>query len=547
MPGTSAESLNSSCHVLVLYNAPALPADHRDYASEAGVLESVAAVSDALSALGHRVTKLSAGGSAAALVEKLQKLQPDIVFNLCESFGGRADREPHIASLLELLGIPFTGSPSDCLMLARDKPRTKRLLAATGLPTAEFVEVGTDQQLPENPLRGWLKQSPLFVKPSREDASLGIDQSSICKDWESLSRQIAAIQQRFGEVLVERYIAGREFNVGIVGFPQQRVLAISEIEFQISEELPWPILTYAGKWSPGSSGCQLTPVRCPANIDSELANRLKQTALAAYRTIGCRDYARIDFRVDEHGRVFVLEVNANPDIGPSAGFARMLQAAEVSYQEFVGQLLVAVMGRDACPSRKAGAAEEDGLAAERKVLPVGGIKNQRREPSRAVSVDIRTGIDSDRAALLEITRACGVFCPEEIEIADEVMRDGVANPPVNGYWILIAELEDRPVGWSCHGRVPLTDATFDLYWIAVAPEYQGAGIGKQLLAEVERQVAGLGGRWLLAETSSLASYHATREFYTRSGYSIVSQIADFYRLGDDKITFGKRLDRGPIS
>ncbi|HEY2881299.1 MAG TPA: GNAT family N-acetyltransferase [Pirellulales bacterium] len=542
MHGHSAEISNSPSRVTVLYNALALPEGHRDFASEVGVLESVAAVCESLATLGHEMTKLAAGSSIAALVGRLEASQPDVVTNLCESFAGRADREPHVASLLELLNIPFTGSPPECLRLTHDKPLTKRLLTAANVPTAEFVEVCNGQPLPGEPLQAWLQQSPLFVKPAREDASLGIESASVCTNWESLVRQVAAIQQRFGDVLVERYIAGREFNVGIIELPDLQMLAISEVEFQTGDELPWPILTYAGKWSPESKECRSTPIRCPAAIERDLAGQLEKLAITAYIATQCRDYARVDFRVDEQGRIFVLEVNANPDIGPTAGFARMLAPAGISYQDFVRRLVAAAACRD---NRFRGIqtdANERCSVGHRNTTKSDETNNPSQSRRRLDSITIRNGTAADHAELLKITRACGVFRPDEIEIADEVLRDGLTDPPVNGYCVLVAEHGDRAIGWSCHGRVPLTDATYDLYWIAIAPEQQGLGAGKQLLNEVERRVAGGEGRWLLAETSSLTAYDATREFYRRCGYSVVSEIPDFYRPEDGKITFGKRFN-----
>ena len=148
----------------------------------------------------------------------------------------------------------------------------------------------------------------------------------------------------------------------------------------------------------------------------------------------------------------------------------------------------------------------------------------------------------DQAALLQITRSCKVFRPEEVEIAAEVLGEAARDGEKSHYTVLVAELEGGAVGWSCHGRVPLTDATFDLYWIAVAPSVQSRGIGRTLLHEVESIVLSSGGRWVLAETSSIALYEATRNFYERCGYRVLSQIADFYRSGDGKVTFGKRLD-----
>jgi GNAT superfamily N-acetyltransferase len=143
--------------------------------------------------------------------------------------------------------------------------------------------------------------------------------------------------------------------------------------------------------------------------------------------------------------------------------------------------------------------------------------------------------------LLEILVGCQMFRPDEIQVAaevlDEALRDGIAGH----YRVLVAEADGQPVGWSCHGRVPLTDATYDLYWIAVHPSEQGHGVGRALLAEVERLLVQAGARWLLAETSSSAIYDKTRAFYQRAGYEVVGNVADFYRPEDGRITFGKRL------
>ena len=155
---------------------------------------------------------------------------------------------------------------------------------------------------------------------------MGISFASVTSDWAALEDQVALTHGKYGAALAERYIDGREFNVGIMELPEATVLPLAEIEFRVSANAKWPILTYDGKWSHNSSDDLSTPVRCPANVATDVARRIEQTALAAYRITGCRDYARVDLRMDSSGRVFVLEVNANPDIGPDAGFARMLRA-----------------------------------------------------------------------------------------------------------------------------------------------------------------------------------------------------------------------------
>jgi len=510
--------------VALLYNAPVLPPDHPDFSSEAGVLESVRAIGQSLRSTGHHMHEVACEGSVAAVVSALDEARPDVVVNLCESFAGNSANEPHVAALLEMLGLPYTGSPPDCLTLARDKPRIKRLFVASGIPTPQFIEVPRGDHIPERPVSELLAVGPLIAKPAREDASLGIAIDSVTTDWSQLSLKVAAIHERYGDALVERYIDGREFNVGVVEVPELTVLPLAEIEFALSAEVKWPTLTYAAKWSPDSAEFVATPVRCPAAIDKDLERSIKNVAIRAYQLAGCRDYARIDLRVDRAGQSHVLEVNANPDLSPSAGLGRMLKVAGIGYDEFIKLLI-----RQAKSRRR--------KAKCKRQTSQGSIKAPKTQ-----GVQIRPFSSRDQNVLVEITRNCGVFRAEEIEIAAEVLSEAARDGASSHYNVLVAEFEGGVVGWSCHGRVPLTDATFDLYWIAVAASAQGRGIGRTLLDEVEKIVRSAGGRWLLAETSSTAAYETTRSFYERCGYRALSEIADFYRSGDGKVTFGKRLD-----
>jgi len=518
---------------VLLYNPPLLGPEHPDFASEAGVLESVAALGLAMRSLGHRVSKHAAGDSATSLATQLEETRPDVIVNLCESFAGCSAGESYVAAILELLNVPYTGSPPECLALTRDKSLMKRTLLGAGVVTPDFVEVLCGQTLPVSELKQWLGEGPLMVKPAQEDASLGIEAESVVDDWPLLAPQVARIHQHYGTALIERYIAGREFTVGIIELPVLQVLPIAEIEFRPGRELPYPIVTYVAKWTPGSKEDLLTPVCCPANIEPEMAQRLKEAAIAAYRLTRCRDYARIDLRVDGRGKVYVLEVNANPDVGPDAGLARMLRVAEIDYEDFAGRLLEAAMvrARIMCGVWKM---EETGAI---HTSPVDLLPKKR-----PADLKIRGILPEDRPVLVEITRSCGIFRPEEITIADEVLRAALQDSQLSGYHVFVAESQGCAVGWSCHGRVPMTDATYDLYWIAVAPKVQGQGIGKRLLTQIERAILADGGRWLLAETSSTAAYHATRSFYLHCGFQPVSEINDFYRPGDGKTTFGKRLD-----
>lgn len=331
--------------VLLLSNAPVLSSDHPDFASEAGVDDSLQAFAVALRAHGHEFRSLALGSSVQPLLTVVDDFRPEVLVNFCESFAGRVEAESYLAGFLELLPVPYTGSSPETLALVRRKDRTKWLLQGAGLPTAKFWLVPKSNPLPEAELRAALDQGALFVKPAGEDASLGISDSSVVESYERLIAQVAEVRDRYGDVLIERYIDGREFNIAIIALPEIEILPLAEIRFA---DLPWPIVTYDAKWTPGTPGFEGTPVDCPAQLSPELADRIRETARAAFELTGCRDYARVDLRVDRSDQVFVLEVNPNPDLSPDAGFARALRAAGIDYADFVERLISVAAARRPC-------------------------------------------------------------------------------------------------------------------------------------------------------------------------------------------------------
>jgi D-alanine-D-alanine ligase len=177
----------------------------------------------------------------------------------------------------------------------------------------------------------------VIVKPAAEDASLGLGADSVVGDRDGLARQVERIRS-YGPVLVEQFVPGREFNAGFMALPDPRLLPLAEIEFQEDPALPWPIVTYDAKWTADSADNLATPVRCPADVEASLADRIRDVALAACRVTGCRDYARVDLRVSAAGEVFILEINANPDLSPTAGLARAVRAGGWDYGEFLVRL-----------------------------------------------------------------------------------------------------------------------------------------------------------------------------------------------------------------
>jgi len=149
---------------------------------------------------------------------------------------------------------------------------------------------------------------------------------------------------------------------------------------------------------------------------------------------------------------------------------------------------------------------------------------------------------ADRPEIARILRDSGAFQDYEIAIGLELVDETLNPGPSTDYAWFVANRDGQVVGFACYGPVPLTDGTYDLYWIAVGPEARGQGVASALDDAVCRAVVGQGGRWLLAETSSTPPYQPAQDFYARRGYRLLGRIDDFYRLGDDRLTFGKRLD-----
>ena len=327
--------------VLIIYNEPSLPPDHPDAYSEREVLETVGHVERVLVQDGHAVRRLGVGRDPEPLVAAIRRDPPDVVFNLFEGLADWGDTEPFCIGLLEWLGVPYTGCPLTATCLSRDKPLAKRLLLGAGLPTADFFVAG-DEPVPECRLR-W----PVIVKPANQDASVGLDQGSVMTTQAALEARVALMRERYGPpVLVEEYIAGREFCVGLFERPELAFLPIAEYEFLPAGDGVWPIITYEGKWQEGSRDYRMSPMRFPAdNVSPDLAERLRDLAARAYRLFGCRDYARLDFRVNAANEPFILELNTNPGLNPEAGFALGLESMGLTWSSFVEQLVKNALAR----------------------------------------------------------------------------------------------------------------------------------------------------------------------------------------------------------
>jgi D-alanine-D-alanine ligase len=330
--------------VLVLYNEPLLPKDHPDAESEHTVVNIANKMAAILEREGFRLKLMGLGQNPLMLWQELKRSKPAVVFNLFEGNPDHTETESYVAGLLQWSGIPFTGSPPHALSLARAKHTAKVLLRGAGLPTADFMVVD------ELPMSECTLEWPVIVKPAQQDASVGLDQDSVCTNQFQLEQRVAYILETYGApVLVEEYIPGREFNVALVELPELQYLPPSEIVFK---EIPgaWPILTYAGKWKLGSEEYESTPPKFPADVAPRMAKKLGAIAQKAYRLIGCRDYARVDFRVTPDGKPYILEVNPNPELSDDAGFAGCLGSVHLPYREFIVRLIRHTLERGPSPA-----------------------------------------------------------------------------------------------------------------------------------------------------------------------------------------------------
>ncbi len=333
-------SADPSAKVLILFNEPVLPADHRDAESEHEVLYTVDEVSRELLEAGYQVARLGVSRDPSDLLAGIRQHRPDVVFNLFEGLADFNETEAHVSGLLDWMRIPYTGCPYQTICLARNKHLTKYLLQGAGLPTADFRVI---EELPVPPCgMDW----PVIVKPATQDASVGLDQGSVVTDQEALNRRVAWLLENYGPpILVEQFINGREFNLGIIETPELHVLPVAEILFVDKEPGYWPIVTYDAKWKPGSRDYEATPARYPAEVSPRLRDKLMDLAEKAYRLLGCRDYARVDFRVKPSGKPYILEVNPNPDYSPTAGMSGGLVSAGLTHAQFTVQLVEMALAR----------------------------------------------------------------------------------------------------------------------------------------------------------------------------------------------------------
>lgn len=306
-----------------------------DLYAEWDTFETIEAVRNAL-AEKHNVTLVEADESA---YNKLKELRPDIVFNIAEGMYG-SSREAQIPAMLEFLQIPYTGSDPLTLAICLDKARTKEILSFYNIPTPRFSLITELSQL-ANPA----VKFPSIVKPQHEGSSKGIYNSSIVHNYDELVEQVKFVLENYNQpALIEEFLVGREFTVAILGNGKNlKVLPIVEIKFDTLPENVNHIYSYEAKWIWDNSNSPLDIFECPADITPNLKEGIEDICKKAFTLLRCRDWCRIDVRLDSEGQPNIIELNPLPGILPkpedNSCFPKAARSAGLTYNQLIQEVL----------------------------------------------------------------------------------------------------------------------------------------------------------------------------------------------------------------
>lgn len=284
--------------------------------------------------------------------ERLRETRPDIVFNIAEGLRG-PNREAHVPAICEFFGIPYSGSDPFTLALCLDKARTKEVLRARGVPTADWWLVRSRDEL--RALIARQPRIPLFAKPVHEGSSKGITERNVIASPDAIEPIVIELLERYAQpVLVETFLTGAEFTCGVLGDGSSaRVLPIVGMNFGALPTGALPIYGYEAKWLWDTREAPLDIFECPADITAVLRAEIEDVVLRAYHVLGCRDWSRVDVRLGEHGRANIVEVNPLPGILPDPAdnscLPKAARAAGMTYDELIGACLQSAARRHGIP------------------------------------------------------------------------------------------------------------------------------------------------------------------------------------------------------
>ncbi len=296
-------------------------------------------VDAALRESSHETTRVAVGDDVIPVTRQLRAQAPDLVFNLAEAFAGKSALESNVAALMNLLGLRYTGSSPAGLLLAGDKSVAKKILAFHGVRTPQFASVN----------RGTVDWAgdlsfPVIVKPPLEDASLGVSAKSVVRDVRELLETMQRMRDEFGQpALVEEFIDGREFYVGVLGNESPRALPVMELDFSGFPADRPRIASHAAKWGEdgAGSGAEYAGTRSifPSDLPKALEQRMQALATQAFQALRLRDYGRIDLRLNHAGEIFVIEANPNCYLERSGEFAQAAAKAGIAHPDLIRHIL----------------------------------------------------------------------------------------------------------------------------------------------------------------------------------------------------------------
>jgi D-alanine-D-alanine ligase len=321
---------------------------HQEYPNQQPTHDVVVdQVKEVLTNLNYSVALLPVNQSIDRITNGIKQEKPDLVFNLCETFRNNDRFESNVTALLEMLKAPFTGSAPSGLFLSNDKHISKKIFDFHRIPYADFfvVRVGQDVAVP----RGFTY--PLFVKPVREDASIGIDDNSVVKDYESLTKKVKELHETLGgDVMVEEFIDGREFYVSVVGDDgNARPLSIVELDFS-----KWPEgkpKIYSNKAKIDETSEEFKKINfnygdgLKKTLPEDVQKKMGDLAVKVAKALDVHDYARIDMRMDQDGKIYVLEANLNPYLADGDILAMSAQASGINYSQLIEGIVQSALAR----------------------------------------------------------------------------------------------------------------------------------------------------------------------------------------------------------
>lgn len=315
--------------------------EHTSRSDVTDALRCATAVAESLAAQGHRAATFDVDETMLDQPETLRlkiiDLKPDCIFNLFEGFSSNAQCEADFAAILDRAGIPYTGNKARTLRLCLDKETTKNILRGHQVPVPDGICLRSGDAV-----EGLSLLPPVFIKPCCEDASVGIDADSLVADRHGLQAAVARKLRQFPcGIIVESFLTGTEYNVGCLGCFPYEVLGVSTMDYTGQKDV-LPFLTYSAKWQTETREFRAL-IPSPANpVPPELRDRIVDVAVRTGQALGCSGYFRVDMR-EHNGRLFVIDVNPNPDINTDSGFMRQAYHKGYTYDDVLDKIIKAAI------------------------------------------------------------------------------------------------------------------------------------------------------------------------------------------------------------